>query len=552
MEYRNSKNNIFMRNIFLLLSCLLCLQACNDEKEVDWTPDALTVSCNETLEEAGDGHWKVTLPTEYKGTVKLEIQTDKAWEVAVNYMTTEEEKWITLSSEGGEGSASLSLVIADNKTAKDRKASVVISTKGKIPVKKTITVIQGNVDELLLVGTIDESSFPEDVFITTKADGSFDVTLPKDFTAAGERELNILTYQGTTSPVIDVTYPDAEQAGWVILTEVPVESVLGSETKTLALTIKENTANVYREALVNFTATAGDVISQKAVKIIQFGVEKIIWNEEYYQQEREFIISSDANEKLLVATCENINPTDLELKGNTSWLELSQEEGKIYAKVQKNESTNTERKTEVGIKNTKTSVETRVSLKQGMAGYGIVLTKSLWSIAAYSSNLQKQVNDGSIKKLFNNDWASVDNTSGKHVQFDGGSDSNPYVFTFDLGDNPHGYNSFGLMPRLQWTAPAPKTLKFEISDNLNDGWETVVAKSVGNGFTERELKYEGPYNGSNSNKYDNHYEGIVKWFKLSDEKMQKRYVRLSVYDTFWNPCVLCFDEVFASDRTNVQ
>ena len=71
-----------MRNIFLLLSCLLCLQACNDEKEVDWTPDALTVSCNETLEEAGDGHWKVTLPTEYKGTVKLEIQTDKAWEVA--------------------------------------------------------------------------------------------------------------------------------------------------------------------------------------------------------------------------------------------------------------------------------------------------------------------------------------------------------------------------------------------------------------------------------------------------------------------------------------
>ncbi len=78
------------------------MQACNDEKEVDWTPDALTVSCNETLEEAGDGHWKVTLPTEYKGTVKLEIQTDKAWEVAVNYMTTEEEKWITPSAEGGE------------------------------------------------------------------------------------------------------------------------------------------------------------------------------------------------------------------------------------------------------------------------------------------------------------------------------------------------------------------------------------------------------------------------------------------------------------------
>ena len=401
MEYRNSKNNIFMRNIFLLLSCLLCLQACNDEKEVDWTPDALTVSCNETLEEAGDGHWKVTLPTEYKGTVKLEIQTDKAWEVAVNYMTTEEEKWITPSAEGGEGSASLSLVIADNKTAKDRKASVVISTKGEIPVKKTITVIQGNVDELLLVGTIDESSFPKDVFITTKADGSFDVTLPKDFTAAGERELNILTYQGTTSPVIDVTYPDVEQTGWVILTEAPVESVLGSEVKTLALTIKENTANVYREALVNFTATAGDVTSQKTVKIIQFGVEKIIWNEEYYQQERELIISSDANEKLLVATCENINPADLEVTGGKEWLELTQEEGKVYAKLAVNNSTNQERSSEIVIKNKKSGSTAKKTLKQGMYGYGIVLDKTSWKILGEkcSSNVQTQVNDGLLIRV---------------------------------------------------------------------------------------------------------------------------------------------------------
>ena len=65
-----------------------------------------------------------------------------------------------------------------------------------------------------------------------------------------------------------------------------------------------------------------------------------------------------------------------------------------------------------------------------------------------------------------------------------------------------------------------------------------VEKNAGNGFTQAELQYEGPYNGSNSNKYDNHYEGIVKWFKLSDEKMQKRYVRLSVYDTFW--ILVCF------------
>lgn len=47
MEYRNSKNNIFMRNIFLLLSCLLCLQACNDEKEVD---------CLKTLQQRENGN----------------------------------------------------------------------------------------------------------------------------------------------------------------------------------------------------------------------------------------------------------------------------------------------------------------------------------------------------------------------------------------------------------------------------------------------------------------------------------------------------------------
>ena len=49
-----------MKYIYLLLLCLLGLQACNDDKEVDWTPDALTVSSNELLEEAGDGHWTVT------------------------------------------------------------------------------------------------------------------------------------------------------------------------------------------------------------------------------------------------------------------------------------------------------------------------------------------------------------------------------------------------------------------------------------------------------------------------------------------------------------
>lgn len=544
-----------MRNIFLLLSCLLCLQACNDEKDVDWTADALTVSCNETLEEAGDGHWKVTLPTEYKGSVRLDIQTDKAWEIEVAYMTTEDEEWITPSVEGGNGSASLSLAIADNKTAKDRKASVVISTKGGIPVKKIITVIQGNVEELLVVGTIDETSFPDGVFVTKNTDGSFDVTLPKDFTEEGEQQLEIVTYKGTATPEVEITYPEENQQHWVEVTQNVVAAISGSEVKTLALTIKQNDDNVYREAFVTFTATAGDITTKKTIQIIQFGVEEIIWNEVYYQQESEFIVSSDAQEQILVATCKNMNPADIEVSGGNAWLTLTQEDGKVYAKVTENTSTNTENKADISVKNKKTNAMEKIPFRQCMYGYGVILNKSSWSIAAYSENVKKQVDDTSIKKLFNNDWASQGNTSGKHVQFDGGNDSNPFIFTFDLGENLHGYTSFGLMPRLQWTAPGPKTVKFEISDNLDSGWETVIEKVQGNGFKQEELLYEGPYNGSNSNKYDNHYEGIVKWFKLADEKIQKRYVRLSVYETFWggNPnYTLCFDEVFASDRSNVQ
>ena len=54
------------------------------------------------------------------------------------------------------------------------------------------------------------------------------------------------------------------------------------------------------------------------------------------------------------------------------------------------------------------------------------------------------------------------------------------------------------MPRLQWTAPAPKTVKIEVSADGNS-WETVVDKVSGNGFTVAELKGE-------SNTNDDHYE----------------------------------------------
>ena len=42
----------------------------------------------------------------------------------------------------------------------------------------------------------------------------------------------------------------------------------------------------------------------------------------------------------------------------------------------------------------------------------------------------------------------------------------PYILIFDLGENPRQYDSFGFMPRLQWTQQAPKTVQIEVSDDL--------------------------------------------------------------------------------------
>lgn len=46
-----------------------------------------------------------------------------------------------------------------------------------------------------------------------------------------------------------------------------------------------------------------------------------------------------------------------------------------------------------------------------------------------------------------------------------------------------------------------------------------------NGFTEAELK-------GATGSYNNHGEGIIHWFELG--KLQKRYIRLTIYETFWN------------------
>lgn len=77
------------KNIFFILTVALWLVSCSDDKEDNWTADVLNVSCDE-LVSAGDGNFKVVLPTEYAKAINLKLQTNSGWEISVDNMTAEE------------------------------------------------------------------------------------------------------------------------------------------------------------------------------------------------------------------------------------------------------------------------------------------------------------------------------------------------------------------------------------------------------------------------------------------------------------------------------
>lgn len=143
-----------MRNIFFLLIATLCLQACNDDNEEDWAVDSLAVVLsgefinNGESFNVGDGNWGINLKPEVSGTFKLDIQTDKAWNISIENVTNEDEQWITPSVTEGNGKASVDVAIDANSIPQYRKASIVITTKGEIPVNKKITIIQKNMGVL--------------------------------------------------------------------------------------------------------------------------------------------------------------------------------------------------------------------------------------------------------------------------------------------------------------------------------------------------------------------------------------------------------------------
>ena len=275
--------------------------------------------------------------------------------------------------------------------------------------------------------------------------------------------------------------------------------------------------------------------------VVKGTLDDIQWAGNYLQV-NEIIVPSTILTKTLIATT---NGADTELSADQSWMNLSKEGDNVYMTITgANASKNLERIATVTIQDKATLLEKTIKVRQCMEGYGTILNKSLWDIPTYSDNTAGK--KGEFKRLYDNFWpANGAESNNSFIELNNRTDgTTPFVFTFDLGEKHSAYNSFGMMPRLQWTQPAPKRVKIEVSDDMAT-WTVLGPNAATTGFwdafTEAELKGGG-------SSWENHYEGVVHWFNLGSQS--KRYIRLSIYEGHYQDTgkVICLNEVFVSNR----
>lgn len=233
------------------------------------------------------------------------------------------------------------------------------------------------------------------------------------------------------------------------------------------------------------------------------------------------------------------------------WLQVNKANGKVTITVSgKNTSTWQERVATITLVDNETWLEKQIIVRQGMKGYGLVLNKSLWSVVGYSDHVVGK--ESVLGRLFDNFWPTnrAEVGSGSTLSYieisSKGSEDDPVQIVFDLGENPHAYNSVGLLPRLQWVGNSPKYLKIEVSDAVLTRSEDItdwvlVGSAKRDAFTKAELD---AYDGGNWNDWyaDKQY---IKWHDLG-ENMNHRYIRLSMWDSWYS--THCFDEIFVSEK----
>lgn len=531
-----------MRKLMILLLSAFVLHSCNnDVDEADWTVDSLVItSADSQLQDAGDGNLKMTLPTEFSGTLKLNVESNSPWAAEVGDITIQDEQWITLSPAEGEGNGTIDINIAPNHSAADRIGSVVVTTSGNIPVKKTITLIQGNTDDMLSIG-FDGVELPEGVTVAEGISGAWSMVLPIDFETQGVS----VAISSTSYPSVSVTYPEGLPQDWLSTTP-PVQTKAG-ETQTVTFYVSENISNEYREALVTFTSVSGEVEVEKTLTVSQLGDEDIVWCGDYFQgtnedlDNAEIILPANTLQGVKIAELKNITANNIELpeQDGSGWFTVSIENSDVLITTTKeNTTTNKENVEELVLKSKLSGEEFKITLRQCMSGYGTILNKKLWNVIATGSD------KSDFTKLYDNKWCT-ENDKNLYIQLSQYNNAESLEIIIDLGAEHSAYNAVGLMPRLQWTALSPKKISVATSSD-NDIWSSIITESEY--YVESDLNYESEYNSSSSNKYDAHYEGIIKWAKLGEQT--DRYVKISMKygfdNVFYNSNAFCFDEIFVT------
>lgn len=538
-----------MRKIYILLCFIIGLVSCkNDIETTDWTADSLSIlSQDGRIEDAGDGNLKLILPTEFAGAFKLDIQCSSSWTAEVVGITNEDDAWLSLSAMEGNGNSSIDVIVSDNETNADRKTSIVIKTGGNIPVKKTLTVIQGNIDELLGFVLDNDGLLAKGVNVTELSGGSYRLILPIDFNTTVE-DINVI---GTALWNYSIVYND-EEKDWITVEEEDAE--IG---KCLNLTINSRENKSYREANIVFIATKGEITVQKNILVSQLGESYIDWSEsEYFQgdintmDKAELIFSSDAQNDLFIGQIVNIKGEDLELP-DLDWCNLRIEGDKLMLSLEENNSTNSERTKTIEIKSKNLQDKKyTVNLRQCASGHGIVLNRRLWTVTGDGD--KKNLTNEECCSLFDGYWPTGSGMNSNHLEINKNhrdDATSPYYFIIDLGEKYlEDYNSLGLMPRLEWTEPSPKRVSVEVSDNGTE-WIPLIPVEEGNGFTKDEIYHVHNWlQGKGEEYYCSHWEGIVKWYNISTPK---RYIKLGVYESYYagnNGTVICFNELFVSKR----
>ena len=234
-----------------------------------------------------------------------------------------------------------------------------------------------------------------------------------------------------------------------------------------------------------------------------------------------------------------------------SWLQVNKANGKITITVNgANTSTWQERVATITLVDNETWLEKEIIVRQGMKGCGVILNKVLWSVVGYSEHVAGK--ESALGRLFDNFWPTnkAEVGSGSTLSYieisSKGSETDPVQIVFDLGENPHAYNSVGLVPRLQWVGNSPKYLKIEVSDGVLTRSEDItdwilVGSAKRDAFTKAELD---AHDGGNWNDWYADKQ-FIKWHNLG-ENMNHRYIRLSMWDSWYS--THCFDETFVSEK----